>query len=201
MGARPPTSTSWRWATEAFLTHGYTSARPSHPRGIGEHLVRRSISPAPTRTVRPRPPRPDQPQGHEEGRRLPRPQRPTECRARPPTTTNPSPPTQQPPIDHLRQGHWGQPSPAIVSMGVSGGGDRPVHCLADKADEHASNSVLRAAHRDPLTPSELALLWPSGPCVRWPSTELVKTLRDRVVANERPRPCTATTSRAACNLA
>jgi hypothetical protein len=79
--------------------------------------------------------------------------------------------------------------------------DRPVHCLADQADEHASNSVLRAAHRDPLTPSELALLWPSGPCVRWPSTELVKTLRDRVVANERPRPCTATTSRAACNLA
>jgi hypothetical protein len=36
-------------------------------------------------------------------------------------------------------------------------------CLADQADEDTSNAVLRAAYRDPLTPSELTQLWPSGP--------------------------------------
>jgi hypothetical protein len=36
-------------------------------------------------------------------------------------------------------------------------------CLADQADEDTSNAVLRAAYRDPLTPSDLAQLWPSGP--------------------------------------
>ena len=57
----------------------------------------RSCSRSSTPTLRPRPPRPGEPQGHQEGRRLPRPQRSAQCRARPPATTDPLPPPRTAP--------------------------------------------------------------------------------------------------------
>jgi hypothetical protein len=44
--------------------------------------------------------------------------------------------------------------------------------LADTADAQTTGSVLRAAYRRPLTPADLADLWPSGPRIGGPGTTL-----------------------------
>ncbi|HEV2375226.1 MAG TPA: hypothetical protein VGS19_24085 [Streptosporangiaceae bacterium] len=42
--------------------------------------------------------------------------------------------------------------------------------LADEADQGTIDRVLRAAYRDPLTPTDLATLWPAGPPIGGPGT-------------------------------
>src|SRR5688500_10231040 len=105
----PPEKISFPHALAAAtdsVTAGFPPSRPSPCPGHG-HVPAQDPRPG---LPRPRPSRPGQPTRHQEGRRLPRPQRSTQRRPRHPTPPDPPPPTTltQPPeprVDHLTHGH------------------------------------------------------------------------------------------------